>query len=279
MRPALRLLVAESEPPDEQRRRRESVGRTAGETYGALLKRLAADSTVLTVEPLKRGGDSAEIADFDAVFLTGSPLHLRHETDQNRPMIEFMRAVFEAGVPSFGSCAGLQIATVAAGGSVRRMPDRKEAGFGRHIVKTLEGARHPLLEGRPSSFDAPSIHSDEVERLPAGSVILAQSQTTEVQAAEIRCRNGVFWGVQYHPELTLHEVAEALRRQSDDLVEAGLASTTDDVALYADEIDGLDRNPEDRALSWRLGLDRQVLDADQRAAEVRNFIMHAVRPR
>jgi hypothetical protein len=32
----------------------------------------------------------------------------------------------------------------------------------------------------------------------------------------------VFWGVQYHPELDLYEVAGALRRQSDQLVGRGM---------------------------------------------------------
>ena len=278
MSETLRLLVAESEPADEQRERRESVGRSAGETYAALLKALDQNCAVTTVEPLKAGAETLNLAEYDAIFLTGSPLHLRHETNENRPMIEFMQAVFRAGTPSFGSCAGLQIATVAAGGSVRRMQGRQEAGFGRHIVKTGDGVAHGLLQGRPMSFDAPSIHSDEVEHLPPGALLLASSVTTRVQAVEIRFGTGVFWGVQYHPELTLHEVAAALRRQADDLVEAGLAESADGVTAYANDIDTLDRDPGNRSAAWRLGLDGQVTNPDLRSTEIRNFLDSLVRP-
>ncbi|WP_419790119.1 glutamine amidotransferase-related protein, partial [Pseudomonas atacamensis] len=81
----------------------------------------------------------------------------------------------------------------------------------------------PLLAGRPASWDALAIHTDEVEALPQNALCLAGNAATHVQAAEIRYDNGVFWGVQYHPELALAEIAVAIRRQADSLIEAGLA--------------------------------------------------------
>lgn len=277
MPPQYRFLVAESEPPEEQQQRQEAVGRTAGETYSDLLRRLAPGSRVSTYEPLRTRDVPTDLAAFDAVFLTGSPLHLRHETDENRPVVEFMKAVFASGTPSFGSCAGLQIATVSAGGSVRKMVKRQEAGFGRRIFKTDLGRTHPLLDRRPMTYDAPAIHSDEVERLPGGSALLASSDVTDVQAAEISFGAGTFWGVQYHPELTLCEVAIALRRQADDLVECGLAHDAEDVAGHADLVEKLGCDPANVPLAWRLGLDQQVTDRGLRSAEIGNFIEHLVR--
>lgn len=52
------------------------------------------------------------------VFPTGSPLHLYEESPETRGQVEFMRAVFASGTPGFGSCAGLQVAAVAAGRGV-----------------------------------------------------------------------------------------------------------------------------------------------------------------
>ncbi|ANY85010.1 hypothetical protein BB934_43115 (plasmid) [Microvirga ossetica] len=46
--------------------------------------------------------------------MTGSPLHLYQDTPETRREVDLMRAVFKAGVPSFGSCAGLQVAVAAA---------------------------------------------------------------------------------------------------------------------------------------------------------------------
>ena len=143
---------------------------------------------------------------------------------------------------------------------------------------TDAGRAHPLLAGRPEAYDAPAIHTDEVERLPDGAVLLAGNGVTPVQAAEIRHGGGVFWGVQYHPELPLDEIAGALRRQSSDLIEQGLARDEADVDAYAALIEALHREPDRRDLAWRLGLDRQVTDPALRQAELRNFVEHLAGP-
>ena len=276
-----RFLIAEGEPEEARENRRASVGRSSGETYEALLERLAPGAHTVRIKPadgpheLPSGDD---IASFDAVFLTGSPLHLYQETPEIRREVVFMRAVFEAGVPAFGSCAGLQLATVAAGGRVRPMEDRREAGFARRIHPTDAGSAHPLLAGRPPAFDAPAIHTDEVARLPDGCVLLASNAVTHVQAAEIRHGAGVFWGVQYHPEISLHETAAALHRQADDLVEHGLAPSRGVVETHANLIQQLHEAPDRRDLRWRLGLDDQVVDPQSRSREIANFIERLVLP-
>ena len=48
-----------------------------------------------------------------------------------------------------------------------------------------------------------------MESLPPGATLLATNAVTAVQAAEIRSGRGTFWGVQYHPEISLAEVAAA----------------------------------------------------------------------
>ena len=148
----------------------------------------------------------------------------------------------------------------------------------RRITPTAQGRCHPLLAGRPASYDAPAIHTDEVESLAEGAVLLASNRVTAVQAAEIRFEGGVFWGVQYHPEIGLDEVAGALRRQVDRLIEAGLARSRAEVEAYAAEVDALHRAPDLRDVAWRLGLDEQVIDKDLRLTEVRNFVEALVRP-
>lgn len=213
---------------------------------------------------------------YDAVFVTGSPLHLYQDTPETRGEVDLMRAVFEAGVPSFGSCAGLQVATVAAGGAVRPSRRGREAGFARRITLTESGHRHPLLAGRSASFDAPAFHSDEVETLPQGGTLLAFNTVTEVQALEIRHGAGVFWGVQYHPELDLYEIAGALRRQRDDLVSEGYASSPEALETYVSMVEALHEAPDRRDLAWILGLDEQVTKVEYRLTELRNFIRYVI---
>ena len=277
----LNFLIAESEPPESRDKRRDSVGRSSGETYEAVLRHIAPAAKLSRIAPADGVIDSAArqaLESADGVFFTGSPLHLYDETAEGRRVVEFMRAVFASGTPAFGSCAGLQVATVAAGGSVGPMKGRREAGFARRLHLTDEGAGHPMLDGRPPVFDAPAIHTDEVTALPEASTLLCVSTTTRIQAAEIRCGDGLFWGVQYHPEISLYEIAAALRRQADDLIEHGLAPDAGTVADHAALIEALHDAPDRRDLAWRLGVDSEVIVPERRTREIRNFVERLVLP-
>lgn len=276
-----RFLIAESESPDARKRRRQSVGRSSGETYSATLQDLYPGADSQLVRPAEEGAEpfSADtLRGYDAVFLSGSPLHVYDDAPEVRRQLDFMRAVFASGTPSFGSCAGLQVAVAAAGGTVRKKQGAHEAGFARRITATDAGRRHPLLDGRDTAWDAPAIHSDEVERLPDGATLLALNPASPIQAAEVRMGPGVFWGVQYHPELPLGEIAGALRRQADGLVEQGLARGPNDVESLAGLIEELGETPDRQDLAWRLGVNAQVTDPALRTLELRNFIRHLVLP-
>ncbi len=271
------FLVAESETADQRDARRRHAGKSSGETYAATLEQLRPDARITIVAPADDDADqfdAAALRAFDAVFVTGSPLHVYNDTPPVRRQLAFMRAVFASGTPSFGSCAGLQLAVAAAGGRVRKMPERIEAGVARRITATADGRTHPLLAGRAPSWDAPAIHGDEVEQLPDDATLLASNAVTRIQAAEIRYDGGVFWGVQYHPELAPREIAIALRRQADDLIEAGLAETQDDVERRAADLDALHDSPDRRSLLWALGVDREFAHEASRRLELTNFLDH-----
>lgn len=278
MADGLRFLIAEGEPRADRDARRASAGKSSGESYIATLERFVPALYCDRITPADGDGPaSVDLDSYDAVILTGSPLHLYQSTPESDREVGFMRAVFASGVPSFGSCAGLQLATVAAGGTVRSMP-RREAGFARRITPTAAGAAHSLLHGRPAAYDAIAVHGDEVEALPQNAICLATNSVAAVQAAEIRHENGVFWGVQYHPELSLGEAAAALRRQSNELVEAGLARRRTDLEDYAARIAALAEDASRQDLAWQLGIDQQITDFSQRITELRNFVEQLVRP-
>ena len=277
----LHVLISESETREARDSRRATTGRSSGETFKDLLLSLEPDAACELVQTVEAGPErhpSRGLGDYDAIVLAGSPLHVYAATPEVRRQVAFMGAVFASGTPSFGSCAGLQIAVAAAGGTVRRNPGLPEIAFARRILRTEVGRHHPMLNGRPDVFDALAVHSDEVETLPPDAELLAGNRHATVQAAAIRHAGGTFWGVQYHPELPLAEIADALRRQSADLVAQGFADTDQAIDSYANMIAALDAAPERRDLAWRLGLDQQVTDAALRQTEIRNFLYHLVRP-
>src|SRR5271163_607540 len=88
------------------------------------------------------------LGDFDGVMFPGSPLHIYDRTSSVTRQIDFTRAAFAAGVPVWGSCWGLQLATVALGGSVRRNPRGRELPIARAI--TVTEAAGPTRSSRPA---------------------------------------------------------------------------------------------------------------------------------
>lgn len=277
----MRLLVAESESPAQRDERRATAGRSSGEAYIDTLHDIVPGAVCDLARPAEDGAavpDHMTLEGYDGVFLTGSPLHVYNDTPEVRRQIEFMRDVFASGTPSFGSCAGLQVAVVAAGGTVGENRHGHEFAFARRITPTAAGRTHPFLAGRPAAYDAPSIHSDQVLQLPDNAVHLATNGVTAIQAAEVRQGPGIFWGVQYHPELPLSDIAAAVRRQSSDLVEQGFVPDAAEAEAYASLIEALGHEPERRDLAWRLGVDRQVTNAAARQTELRNFMRYLVDP-
>ncbi|PYE85733.1 glutamine amidotransferase-related protein [Pseudoroseicyclus aestuarii] len=272
----LRLLVVASETPDQQAARRRRSGLASHETYAETLRDMDPDC-IVEHHSCVEGSDAiseARLGRFDGAIFAGSPIQMHEDRPEVRSAAGFMARVFGAGLPSFGSCAGLQIAAVAAGGTVKPRDAEMEAGFARCVVASDAGRAHPMLQGRPGAWDAPTMHSAMVDRMPAGGTVLASTAEVPIEAAEIRSGRGVFWGVQYHPELALREIAEALRGQSDALVDQGLARSPEVIDSYSRHLEALDADPARRDLAWQLGLDAEVIDKQRRRREIRNFLRH-----
>ena len=256
----LRLLVVASETPTQRAQRRRHAGASSDETYKETLLSLCPDASVETISCVDTALDPPgfDLEGFDGVFFAGSPIDMQIDGLEARSAANFMSNVYQVGV-------------AAGGRSEPRLPHMK-AGFVRGITATDAGRRHPLLAGREIVWNAPAMHAQIVAELPEGGTLLARSRHTPVEAAEIRHANGVFYGVQYHPEISLAEIAMALRRETDDLIAQGLARAAGDVDEYAQMLEQLAEAPERDDLAWRLGLDDDVIVPATRLIEIRNFL-------
>lgn len=282
--PPLRYLVVEGNPAHA----REAVLRAGGTVASDLFVRIMAalsppgsDCTVLFAadpgnEALPAGLTWEAI---DGVVWTGSALNIYEDTPGAARQIALGRQVFEAGRPWYGSCWALQLAAVIAGGTVEANPLGKEIGLARKIALTEAGRAHPLHGGRPAAFDAVAIHSDIVTRPPQDCVILSGNAMAPVQSAEIRHAGGVFWGVQYHPEFDLREIACLMGRDADSLIRQGLFADHGALKAHVADLTALAADPGRGDLAWRLGIDADVLDPATRLSEIRNWITHQVLPR
>jgi GMP synthase (glutamine-hydrolysing) len=270
---SLKLLIVASETPDQAEARRKSVGAASHETYASTLRTLAEDASIDFVSCVdgSKTPSHQELRRYDGVVYAGSPIQMHDDSGESRSAARFASDVFESGTPAFGSCAGLQIAAVAAGGTCKPREKAMEAGFARGITATEAGRDHPLLQGRPIVWDAPAMHFSVIDTMPAGGTVLARTKSTPVEAAEIRSRNGVFWGVQYHPELTIAEIAASLRRQADDLIAQDLAKDAKAIEDYAALLDQLHEDAARADIAWRIGIDDEITDATKRTSELRSF--------
>ena len=227
----LHFLILEGNTAEGRKRYAASSGAEPSAIYAGVMQNLAPSCICDIAYPADADTNlpnSAGLADYDGVIITGSALNIEKREPESLRQIELARAVFAAGVPFFGSCWGLQVATVAAGGDVRRNPAGREVGIARAIRVSASGATHPLLEGRTPLYEALATHEDYVATPAPGMAILAGNAHTPVQAAEIRHDGGTFWGVQYHPEFTLGELAGILERLTPKMLDEGFYASADE---------------------------------------------------
>jgi GMP synthase (glutamine-hydrolysing) len=256
-------------------------GRAPSEGYAELLRELLPSSIVDICYPADRGAnlpDKGGVESYDGVVITGSALHVYHRGPDVDPQIELAKAVLEARTPLFGSCWGLQIITVATGGTVRRNPKGREIGFGRRIRLTSAGRGHPMYAGKDEVFNSVTVHLDEVESVAPGTQVLSTNLMSAVQSAEVRCGEAIAWGVQYHPEYTLGDIAATLRRYGKTLVDEGFFPDEANLLAYSKELDAINIDPSIKWLAWRHALDKMILDKSIRVKEISNWIDHRVLP-
>ena len=279
--PAPRLLVMEGNSPETRAQHVAAGGTVASTGYANLLQDLLPSAVVDICFPGDPGANlpaGEALEGYDGVAITGSGLHIYDGGPEVMRQIELARAILNAGTPAFGSCWGLQVLTTAAGGAVRKNPKGREIGFGRGIRLTEPGRKHPMYVGKPEVFNAPTVHLDEVETVAPGMTVLATNQVSDVQSAEIKYNGTTAWGVQYHPEYPLKEISTIVRRIGPRLIDEGFFLNTADIETFASDLDALDRNPNDKRLSWRHGISRNVLDKKLRTGEVANWLEFQVLP-
>jgi len=281
MRDALRFLVVDGYAKAGREDLQAGGASTAGDLYSRMLSDHAPGCEIDVVYPADSAAalsNGAGLDQYDGVAWTGSSLTVFADEPQVTRQIDFARAAFDAGVPAFGSCWAAQIAVVAAGGVVARHPEGREMFLARKIGLTPEGRGHLLYQGKKSIFDAYISHDDEITHLPPGATLLAGGDYTRVQAVSVVRNKGVFWGLQYHPEYDLHEMARLIYCRKDKLRKLGFFQDGDAAQAHVDQLESLFQDPGRKDIAWKLGIDDDIINKDVRQAEVKNWIEHLVIP-
>jgi GMP synthase (glutamine-hydrolysing) len=279
------ILIVDGAPSASQDLLVANGGRRHGPNYAGALASQAHDSIGGLETFVLAAADGANLpqgmalSDFDGIAWTGSPLNAYHDTPEVARQVEFARAAFQTGVPCFGSCWGLQVMMVALGGKVRKNPKGAEMGVARSILLTEAGRAHPMYAGKASVFDALCVHQDEVCALPDGAALLAGNRISDVQAVGLQDGDRSFWGVQYHPEYDLLQMAAMFRRSASRMVDRGYAASVEQAEAFAADLRALHDDQARQDLAWRYGISEDIIDPARHRLEFANWLKREVAPR
>ncbi|KAG6973346.1 hypothetical protein JG687_00000953 [Phytophthora cactorum] len=246
---------------------------TAGQLYANMLVKatergVGRSAAYDLIYPADPGFVAPDLSKYHGVGWSGSSLAVHERDDPSVvQMMNLVRQSFAHSVPQFGSCFGLQLAVATAGGVVQKNKRGKELGVARKIRLNAAGRAHPMYEGKPSVFDAFSSHKDEVRVIQPGGLQLASNSFTTVQSVCLRYLKGEFWGLQYHPEYDLHEMARLLHCRREVNTQLGFFSDLEDADRFVDLMEELAEDPTRDDLAWQIGYDKDVLDEDIRTCE------------
>jgi GMP synthase (glutamine-hydrolysing) len=162
-----------------------------GAQYAQLIaRRVREASTFCEIAPPSKALEAAKRLNLGGIILSGGPASVYAPDAPKVP-----KELLELGVPVLGICYGMQWMAQALGGRV--LPaDKRE--FGRTSLRIVRS--EALFDGIDGHTVVWMSHGDQVERLPDGFEVYADSDTCPFAAAGDRERG--FFGVQFHPEVT-----------------------------------------------------------------------------
>ncbi|MCF6224295.1 MAG: type 1 glutamine amidotransferase [Flavobacteriaceae bacterium] len=186
-----------------------------------------------------------ELLKYDGIMWTGSALCIMDKIPEVIRQLEFAQVIFESGVPLYGSCWGMQVATVVAGGKVAQSPIGLEIGISQPIKLTEEGKKSPFFTQREDDFKALCIHFDEVVEAPKNSKILASNNHSKIQAITFKYRKSHFFGVQYHPEFSTNIMVNIISFLSDKFVAVNAFPSMNEVKKLNDKLNNKNKLPQE----------------------------------
>jgi len=277
-----RLLVIDGYTREAREQLVEGGASTASDLYVQMLTHCGPEGTRCDLlfpsdEGVTLPGPQ-QLRQYDGIAWTGCSLSVNDRNPQVEGQLQIVRDCFAEGIPGFGSCWAAQIAVVAAGGRVESNPHGREMGIARKIGLTREGRKHPLYDGKQPLFDGFTSHDEHITELPEGGVALAGNAWTPIQSVAVRHQAGEFWGLQYHPEYDLRELARLTYCRIEKLVRLGFFLNAAEARRYVDLLETLHGDPGRKDIAWLLGIDDDVMDESIRQREVRNWLNHLVLP-
>jgi GMP synthase (glutamine-hydrolysing) len=162
-----------------------------GSQYVQLIARRVREHNVFSLI-VSANTPSAELAkhNLKGIILSGGPASV-----YEAGAIKCDEKIFSLGVPILGICYGMQLGCSVLGAKVVPAKNRE---FGRTNLSISD--KSDLLAGLPDSTIVWASHGDQIE--DAGNNFIKLASTKTCPFAAVRHKNGKFFGVQFHPEVS-----------------------------------------------------------------------------
>ncbi|MFK5974501.1 MAG: type 1 glutamine amidotransferase [Flavobacteriaceae bacterium] len=217
----MKLLIVEGNN-EETRVLRETFGIEPYHLlFQEMLQFLVPDARTAVAFPADSTKDlptAEQLRQYDGILWTGSSLSVIDDVPAVTRQLNFAETIFNSGTPLYGSCWGLQVATIVAGGKVAKSKNLLEIGISKPIQLTSAGKRSPFFKNRNNNYKALCIHYDEVTKNPKDAIVLAYNEHSKVQAMVFDYKKTSFFGIQYHPEFKSSVMALIISFLSEKLV-------------------------------------------------------------
>jgi GMP synthase (glutamine-hydrolysing) len=170
-----------------------------GSQYTQLIARRVREAHVYC-EILPHDADYERVAQLrpKGVILSGGPNSVYESGAPQLP-----EWVLASGLPVLGICYGMHALARALGGEVTRAT---KAEYGPATLRVL--VRDPLFDDVPDTSKVWMSHGDEVAGLPPTSVLLANTENSQVAAF----RSGFRYGIIFHPEVAHSDYGAVILR-------------------------------------------------------------------
>ncbi len=165
-----------------------------GEKFTTLLQPLRPDWTFTAIQ-VKDGEFPKSVSEFDSYVITGSPASANGDEAWIATLMDFIRELDHAKIPTIGVCFGHQVIARALGGMVAKNP----RGWGFGIAETHFDHVEKWMEPKLQTISLYAAHNEQVTVLPKGAEVLGGSDFCPIGSYKIG--NHVFT-TEYHPEMT-----------------------------------------------------------------------------
>jgi GMP synthase-like glutamine amidotransferase len=178
-----------------------------GEKFRALLQPLRPDWTFTAVQV--KDGEFPKCTDsFDGYIITGSPASANGDSAWIAELLNFIRAIDDAKVPTVGVCFGHQVIARALGGTVSKNP----GGWGFGVAETMFNQLENWMEPKQKSLLLYAAHNEQVTQLPSRAIVMGGSNHCPI--GSYRIGEHIFT-TEYHPEMTKEFMSGLIENYAD----------------------------------------------------------------